>query len=266
MKTYLLKNGTEFNLAEGSELYPTCKGCPVYDTCKRVSGEVRLPDDIIFNGECNGYVLLQRAHKLSNIPPEYTFKRGKDYELHELSQQMQMALGRAFNNATELVNVGSNILLVSPHRGTGKTLAGTTIMNEYIISNCMYFDYVNPLAMYVKFGQWANELRSQFQLNDPDVSFQVGLKLERMKKVPLLMIDDIGTGRITDYIRDITYDLIDYRKEHNLSTIFTTNITPDRLSHPEMLGETIMSRLMFNTVEYRLHGRDRRKESTMVIE
>ncbi|MNP78055.1 Primosomal protein DnaI [compost metagenome] len=83
--------------------------------------------------------------------------------------------------------------------------------------------------------------------------------IDKMKEVPLLVLDDIGSGRITDVIRDLTYDVIDKRKEEQRSTIYTSNLVDSILKQQESnLGEVIVSRIMYNAVHIGLGGRDRR--------
>lgn len=267
MTVYKVRNGVEVKLADGQYPYGTCSTCPVLNRCKRVSGDSPLPDDYLVGANCNGYIMLERALQLSNLPTEFRGISKDGYEFDTDNARFESTLKALFERSTDMVDNGSNVAFLHPQKGTGKTLAGTTILNEYIFTNCMTkFDYENPLAMYIKYGKWANDLRTQYQLQDPDFNLQVLQQLEAMKHVPLLMIDDIGSGRITQYIRDITYDLIDYRKEEKLSTIFTSNLTEAQLSHPDCLGDIITSRLFFNTIVYSMGGRDRRRETTMYID
>ncbi len=51
-------------------------------------------------------------------------------------------------------------------------------------------------------------------------------KFEYVKKVPLLLIDDIGAEGITAWNRDeVLCPLLQYRMDNNLSTFFTSNLT-----------------------------------------
>ena len=72
-----------------------------------------------------------------------------------------------------------------------------------------------------------------------------------MHTIPLLILDDLGREKTTDWTRDVLYDLINYRYSHRLPTIFTTN---------EDLGgydEAIASRVMSGVVAV-FRGPDRR--------
>lgn len=251
-----------------AEPYKTCSNCLVRDWCKRRSGEVPLPQDYNVNPECSGYVLLEQAHKLSGIPLEFREVNKRNYTFDNDNIQYRDALADTFNRVEDFVSNGANMFFYSPDVGTGKTRTACTIANEYIFKTCMnptLFDFESPLALYVKYGRWANELRNMYQLDDEGYNLKTLRFMERMKKVPLLILDDIGSGRLTKYIRDLTYDLIDYRKENRLATIYTSNLNPATLETPDYLGDVITSRMLFKSVVYQLNGRNRRKEETYFV-
>ena len=67
------------------------------------------------------------------------------------------------------------------------------------------------------------ELRSSFETDFKE-------KYDRIKTVPLLLIDDIGAESVTEWSRDdILCPLLQYRMENHLTTFFTSNLTVDEL-------------------------------------
>lgn len=243
--------------------YATCSECLVKDWCKRRNGTAKLPDDYQYNPDCGGYILLERAVQLSKIPPEYRYANKRNYTFDADNEMYKDDLIKAFDKIDIIVQKGINIAFIHPNKGTGKTYTACTLANEFIFKACTdpnLFDYENPLVLYMKYGAWANNLRTMYQIEDKDFNLKVQKEKEQMKKVPLLIMDDIGSGRITDYIRDLTYEIIDFRKENKLSTIITTNIPLDQLRQDNYLGDIIVSRLMYNCVVFELGGRDRRAD------
>lgn len=266
IRTMRLADGTPINI-EG-EPYDTCSTCVVQDWCRRRSGQYPLPEDYIYNTECNGFVLLERALRLSNIPLEYRYANKYNYIFDKDNIEYKDVLEDTFARADDFVNKGANILFVHPQKGTGKTRAACTIGNEYIYKTCMkpgLFDFENPLVLYVKYGAWANEIRHMYKINDEDYNLHTLHFLQKMKDVPLLILDDIGSGRLTPIILDLTYDIIDYRKENKKSTIYTTNIPVSQLKTDNFLGDIIVSRMLFRTTVFQLGGRDRREEEVYVM-
>ena len=56
------------------------------------------------------------------------------------------------------------------------------------------------------------------------------LKFNAIKKVPLLLIDDIGAENVTNWGRDeVLGTILQYRMEENLPTLFTSNLTIEEL-------------------------------------
>jgi len=242
--------------------YATCSVCPVSGWCKRKSGELPLPSDYHIDPECNIYILLSRALELSRIPREYINANARNYIVTDDNEHLIDDIVTTLKNVVTVVDKGKNVALLHPNKGTGKTYTACAIMNEYIYEGLKLkrFDYDKPMALYVKYGDWANEIRRAHQVHDPDAYREMYSRIDAMKEVPLLVIDDIGSGRITDVIRDLTYDVIDYRKEQMKSTIFTSNMTDEVMEREDKLGEMIVSRLMYNTTLLDLTGNDRRKD------
>ena len=55
-------------------------------------------------------------------------------------------------------------------------------------------------------------------------------KFEYIKKIPLLLIDDIGAENVTNWSRDeVLGTILQYRMEENLPTLFTSNLTIEEL-------------------------------------
>lgn len=76
-------------------------------------------------------------------------------------------------------------------------------------------------------------------LIDLKTSFQSDFKekFEYIKKVPLLLIDDIGAENSTEWTRDdIFCPIVQYRMENELPTFFTSNLTLEELEKHFMNG------------------------------
>lgn len=248
--------------------YSTCVSCLVREWCGRRSGKTPLPCEQNINPECNGYILLEQAFKLSGIPREYCNANRGNFKYDQDNERYRPYFEGIFDTINDHVERGNNVGFIHPYKGTGKTYTAISFAMEYLLNNVMdfsKFDYEHPIVLYVKYGSWANELRQVYQLNDEDYSLKVLRNMQRMKDVPLLVLDDIGSGRLTKYVRDLTYDLIDYRKENKKSTFFTSNLGIPQLENEECLGDIITSRLLFNTTVFQLGGRDRRQSTTIII-
>lgn len=103
--------------------------------------------------------------------------------------------------------------------GSGKTYLITAAFNELAKEG-----YKSSIVFWPDF---LTELKTSFN-NDYEDKFE---KYEYIKKVPLLLIDDIGAENVTDWSRDdIFCPLVQYRMENHLTTFFTSNYTIEELT------------------------------------
>lgn len=80
--------------------------------------------------------------------------------------------------------------------------------------------------------------------------------LEGFQEVDLLVFDDLGAGKVTDWTEDTLYRLIDTRYARQLPTIVTTNM--DAREFRDAMDERIVSRLA-ESQQVALTGGDRRR-------
>lgn len=248
-------------------LFTACNSCIVKDWCKLRSGEVKLPSDYDFTDFCVGNDKLERALFLANVPKEYKNANLYHYISDGDNEFYTNYIKEILKNAVGFVESGSNILFIHPNKGTGKTWTAIAILNQFIYAVCRnpeWFDYENPVGLYVKFGEWANRVRNIYSINDEEYASRIYKEIEQMKNVPLLVLDDIGSGRITPIIKDLTYDIVDRRKEEQKSTIFTSNYSDTVLKQEDYLGEMIVSRMFYKSAVIELGGNDRRKVTKVI--
>ena len=81
-------------------------------------------------------------------------------------------------------------------------------------------------------------------------------EFDRFARIGLLVLDDLGAAKGTEWNEEINYRLINYRYEHQLPTIITTNVLPKNLQ--TALGERVASRLVEMARRVVISGPDRR--------
>lgn len=125
--------------------------------------------------------------------------------------------------------------------GTGKTysiyaLAIYLMINKY--SLCI-FNLIDLL----------NKIRLSYNKEN--------LYIEKFYNVEFLIIDDIGKEKVSEWVAEQLYSLINYRYENIKTTIFTSNLNLNELS--EKTGyESIVSRIAEMCEVYELSGEDKR--------
>lgn len=76
-----------------------------------------------------------------------------------------------------------------------------------------------------------------------------------LKNIDLLVIDDIGVEKTTEWVLAKLYEVIDYRHGRK-STIFTTNLTGQQMKAKE--GQALVSRILGAEVSLEIEGKDYR--------
>ena len=132
--------------------------------------------------------------------------------------------------------------------GTGKTHLLAAIIDYMArlykrkIIRVMYFTSTGLL----------NEIRNSYS-NDTSEEF-----IDRVKRCSLLLIDDFGAEKTTDWVLETYFEIIDYRYSNLLPTIIATNLTDKEIK--EKLSERIMSRIYEANKGIKLIGKDYRLE------
>ena len=82
-------------------------------------------------------------------------------------------------------------------------------------------------------------------------------ELQTLVRCPLLLLDDLGAAKTSEWTEELTYRLINHRYEHMLPTLITTNLPTAELR--TALGDRVASRLAEMTDRVVLTGPDRRR-------
>lgn len=138
-------------------------------------------------------------------------------------------------------NIG---LLLFGGVGTGKSFYGGCIANE-IISR-----YTTPVIV----TSIPRILNNLFGAEDKNKY------ISRLASIPLLIIDDLGAERETDYALEQIYSVIDERYKANKPLIVTTNLTFEELKNPsDIRYKRIYDRIIEMCIPFNLSGASRRE-------
>lgn len=140
------------------------------------------------------------------------------------------------------VDPGTDGLLFTGEVGSGKTFLACCIANNLLKKGKPVLFAVVPDLL--------DEIRSTYDTGrNTDELTEFDL-LDKARQVPLLILDDLGAHNYTEWTRNKIYSIINYRLNHRLPVIVTTNISPEDLEG--YLGERTTSRLLEMCRPFRL--------------
>lgn len=88
-------------------------------------------------------------------------------------------------------------------------------------------------------------------------------ELERYRSTGLLLVDDLGAAKPSEWVEETTYRVLNGRYEDMRPSIFTTNLPTQSLK--EAIGDRIASRLAETCQRVVLEGGDRRRTSLPTV-
>jgi len=131
----------------------------------------------------------------------------------------------------------------------GRAGVGKTFLALQIAKRNQNWDFINFLEL-VK--------TAQNSFGDQHENWLNRERLKELKDDNLLIIDDIGIEKTTDYITQVVYDLINYRYENCLHTIITSNFSLEEIE--KKYHERIADRIQGMSETIGLKGESKRKK------
>lgn len=147
----------------------------------------------------------------------------------------------------------SGLLLVGGV-GSGKTFLTACLVNtlavhletyfdefNYIVSNTPYYEdsfdrlksnyewllYENKSICFIVLTELFQYLRQCY--GNDNKTYDMNRVVEHIKQVDILVLDDMGVEKSSDWTKEILFNIIDYRYNENLPLVVTTNCVPDEL-------------------------------------
>ncbi|MEG2447868.1 MAG: primosomal protein DnaI [Bacilli bacterium] len=244
--------------------YNNCSNCPGLSACKNMEkGFVLTPEQrdktLIFTYKACHYKLKEDKDKgylnnvyLFDIPKQIKMASMKD--IYKDDANRKVIITKLVTFLKDYKNkVTSKGCYLSGSFGCGKTYLIAALFNELAKEN------VRSAIIY--YPEFLRNLKESFDTNYKE-------KYETIKKIPLLLLDDIGAENLTPWSRDeILGSILQYRMDEELPTFFTSNLTLQELeSHlsfstsgvDKVKARRIIERIKQLTDEVQLVSKNRR--------
>ncbi|MBA1434567.1 primosomal protein DnaI [Bombilactobacillus bombi] len=201
---------------------------------------------------------VQLAQKFMTIDMASDIRQAnlRDYEQGDQGRQESYLAAVDFT-----IKYGSNPqefvpgLYLSGELGVGKTYLLAAIAQTLV--------KMNTTVLLVHFPTFAVQMKAAIQDNS------VLARIDKIKAVPILMLDDIGADSLSSWIRDEVLGVIlQYRMQEKLPTFFSSNLSMDKLEKHLAINQRgdeealkaarIMERIRFLSREVVVSGPNRR--------
>ena len=160
------------------------------------------------------------------------------------NEQITKAMKRYVENFPELKKQGKGLLLYG-NVGRGKTYAACEVANALIDKGYS--------VLVTNFSRVLNTLQSTFEKQE---------YIDSLNKFALLVIDDLGIERSTEFAKEQVYNIIDSRYRAGLPMIITTNLSIDKIKNPtDIENGRIYDRIVERCFPIEVKGQNRRHKA-----
>lgn len=266
MTTASTRNTNAISGCRGNDEYATlgesvqkkqnqCRGCKGLHECKQLPqgfipvsehkyGQMYVSYSVCkYERQERAQRAVERRFSRAGIPKRFKDKSMNDYKMNELNEKAVKLAKYVTENVEGAYFYGAN--------GTGKTLLASLIAISKM--NC------GEQVLFISMPELMSELRNSMKSGEDVV------KLDIAKVADCLILDDLGSERMTEWVGAQMFHILDYRLNHKLQTIITSNYSPTEIAkriavndHDDVQGRRIMSRIYGLCKVAKIDGKDGR--------
>lgn len=190
----------------------------------------------------------QRLLKESNLGERFQSRTFDTFKVTPQNKEAHRDAKAFVENFRKPETKGRGMILAGDV-GTGKTHLTAAIVNDLVGNgvDCIFGNITSLL------GRLKNSYTGEGD-NESEI-------MNKYCNCALLVIDDLGKEKTTEWVQEKLYAIINHRYEHYKKTIITTNDNFRTLEGK--LGEAVVSRLIEMCDGYKLEGSDYRKRKLL---
>lgn len=159
-------------------------------------------------------VKQERYFKTAHVPARYARATFSNYQVTN-SNKIAVSAARWIVTGTLKDNDKNGLMFYGP-RGTGKTMLVAIIANEKARRG--------ESVLFLSVPDLLNALRDSYGTNTNAKAMQFA------RETPCLILDDLGAERMTEWVGEQLFSLLNYRYNEKKQTIITTNYSRAELA------------------------------------
>ena len=166
-----------------------------------------------------------------------------NYKSLNLSPEERQSLEQAYGNALNFAQSPEGWIIFMGVNGCGKTHLAAAIAN--------HLRREGKPVLFIVVPDLLDYLRSTF---NPESKVSYDELFEKVKKAPVLILDDFGEQSATPWAQEKLYQLINYRYNARLATVITTCLSLDEIESrisSRMVDPSLSLVLNINAPDYR---------------
>ena len=183
---------------------------------------------------CIRYKLMYSLFKQSNLPE--ALWNYKELVCHEKDLQVYKKLQAKSDNILNFIEAGNNLYIYSENCGNGKTTWAIRLMYSYF-DKIWHKSCFDCKALFVSVPKFLYNCKRS--ISQDVKGFEELCNL--ISEVDLVIWDDIGEMKASDYEHQILFQYIDDRINAGKSNIYTSNKSREQLE--DLLGARLTSRV-----------------------
>lgn len=214
---------------------------PVKEICPKCGGDGfvlayidKCGNEVYKPCECRNLKLMENKLQMASIPREFSGYTVDSFDLTlyksaDAQEKADMAKLLCTNYVKDFLNIresGKGLYLYSRVKGSGKTRMAVSIANDIITGYRISAKFATTI-------QILDEIKKTWS-DKPEGGSEQNL-LQEIIDVPVLVLDDIGVEKMSPWVNEKFYSILNGRMIQKQITIFTSNCVIEQLAFDERI-------------------------------